>query len=70
VLWRMPRTPSGLALGCALVMWSFDLANKQTFFNHYVLPLGLLLIAVAAADREPTASQNDAAATRLLPAPV
>jgi hypothetical protein len=50
VLWRVPRTPSGLALSAALVMWSFDLANKQTYFNHYVLPLGLLLIAVAASD--------------------
>jgi hypothetical protein len=50
VLWRAPRTPSGLALGCALVMWTFDLANTQTFFNHYVLPLGLLVVAVATAD--------------------
>lgn len=50
VLWRLPRTPSGLALGCAVVMWAFDLANKQTFFNHYMLPLGLLLVAVATAE--------------------
>jgi hypothetical protein len=50
VLWRLPRSLSGLALGGAIVMWAFDLANKQTFFNHYMLPLGLLLIAVAAAD--------------------
>jgi hypothetical protein len=50
VVWRMPRTPSGLALGCAVVMWTFDLANTQTFFNHYVLPLGLLLLALATAD--------------------
>jgi hypothetical protein len=56
VLWRMPRTPSGLALGCAVVMWAFDLANKQTFFNHYLLPLGLLLIAVASAEVLPGAS--------------
>src|SRR4051812_26650542 len=53
VLWRLPRTPSGLALGCATVMWAFDLANKQTFFNHYTLPLGLLVIAVAAAAPQP-----------------
>jgi hypothetical protein len=50
VLWRVPRTPSGLALGCAVVMWTFDLANTQTFFNHYVLPLGLLVLALAIAD--------------------
>lgn len=47
---RLPRTTSGLALGAALVMWTVDLANKDTFFNHYWLPLGLLVIAIAAAD--------------------
>jgi 4-hydroxybenzoate polyprenyltransferase len=65
VLWRLPRTPAGLALGCALVMWAFDLTNKQTFFNHYMLPLGLLLIAVAAAtpqDRDETGAVADPAA--------
>ena len=46
VLVRVPRTPSGLALSCALVMWAYDLANTQTFFNHYVLPLGLLVVAL------------------------
>jgi hypothetical protein len=45
----LPRTPSGLALGAALVMWSLDVANKQSFFNHYSLPLGLIVVAVAAA---------------------
>ncbi len=47
---RVRRTPSGLALSCALVMWAFDLANKQTFFNHYQLPLGLLVVALATAE--------------------
>jgi hypothetical protein len=46
IAWRMPKTPSGLALGCAIVMWAYDLANTQTFFNHYVLPLGLLVVAL------------------------
>jgi len=49
-LWRAPRTLGGLAAASALVMWAFDLGNKQTFFNHYLLPLGLLVIAVAAAE--------------------
>jgi hypothetical protein len=53
VLWRVPRTASGLAIGCAVVMWAFDLANKQTFFNHYTLPLGLLLVALAVAEASP-----------------
>jgi hypothetical protein len=53
VLWRVPRSPSGLALGCAIVMWAYNLTNTQTFFNHYVLPLGLLVVALALADRSP-----------------
>lgn len=44
---RLPRTPAALALACALVMWGFDLANKQTYFNHYWLPLDLLVLALA-----------------------
>ncbi len=46
---RLPRTPAGLALGCALIMWALDIANKQTFFNHYTFPLGLMVVALAAA---------------------
>jgi hypothetical protein len=49
VLWRAPRTPSGLALGSAVVLLGLDLANKQSFFNHYTLPMGLLVVAMAAA---------------------
>jgi len=48
VVWRAPRTPSGLALGSALVLLALDLGNKQSFFNHYTLPLGLLVVALAA----------------------
>jgi hypothetical protein len=55
----LPRTPCGLALGCALVMWALDIANKQSFFNHYTLPLGLLVVALAAAD--PGGAQGRAA---------
>lgn len=52
---RLPRTPSGLALGCALVSLGYALANTQSFFNHYQLPAALLLAAVAlsAAERVP-----------------
>jgi len=49
VLWRAPRTPSGLALGSAVVLLALDLANKQSFFNHYTLPMGLLVVALATA---------------------
>jgi len=49
VLLRVQRSTSGLALGSALVLLALDLANKQSFFNHYTLPLGLLVVALAAA---------------------
>jgi hypothetical protein len=57
VLWRVPRTPSGLALGSAVVLLALDVANKQSFFNHYTLPMGLLVVAIAAA----TAAQQETA---------
>jgi hypothetical protein len=60
VLWRVPRTPSGLALGSALVIWTFDLANTQTYFNHYILPIGLLLVALAAAETPSPRSKSPA----------
>lgn len=48
---RAPRTATGLALGSALVLWTLDATNKQSFFNHYTLPLGLLVLALTAASR-------------------
>ncbi|MDQ1745943.1 MAG: hypothetical protein QOD07_206 [Frankiaceae bacterium] len=48
---RGPRTAAGLALGSALVLWTVDATNKQSFFNHYTLPLGLLVLALTAAAR-------------------
>jgi hypothetical protein len=47
-LLRAPRTLAGLALSCAVVMWALDLGNKQSFFNHYTLPLGLIVVTLAA----------------------
>ncbi|MDQ1683813.1 MAG: hypothetical protein QOC82_550 [Frankiaceae bacterium] len=48
---RAPRTAVGLALGSALVLWTVDATNKQSFFNHYTLPLGLLVLALTAASQ-------------------
>jgi len=52
---RVPRTTSGLAVGSALVLWALDLTNKQSFFNHYTLPLGLMVVAMTAAARKTAA---------------
>jgi len=45
---RLVRDGSGFALAGALVLWTLDLTNKQAFFNHYTLPLGLIVLAIAA----------------------
>jgi hypothetical protein len=57
---RLPRSLSGLGLGCALVLWALDLANKESYFNHYMLTLGMIVIAVAAADQEGQAAPSPA----------
>lgn len=46
---RLVRDGSGFALAGALVLWTLDLTNKQAFFNHYTLPLGLIVLTIAAA---------------------
>lgn len=45
VVRRLPRDATGFCLGSALVLLTLDLLNKQSFFNHYTLPLGLLVLA-------------------------
>jgi hypothetical protein len=60
VLLRAPRTPAGLALGSAVVLLTVALANKQSFFNHYTLGIGLLVVALGLADasRQPSGAQT------------
>ncbi|WP_157892079.1 MULTISPECIES: glycosyltransferase [Frankia] len=43
--WRARGDATGFCLGAALVLLAVDLMNKQTFFNHYTLPMGLLVLA-------------------------
>jgi uncharacterized membrane protein len=45
----LPRSPAGFALGAALVHSIFNVVNRHTFFNHWWLASGLVLLAVAAA---------------------
>lgn len=52
VAWRrLPRTGAGFAAAAALVDLTLDLTNKQSFFNHYTLAMGLLVVAVVEALR-------------------
>jgi hypothetical protein len=48
---RLPRTAAGFAVGGALVELVVDVTNKQSYFNHYTLPMALLVIGLAAQQR-------------------
>jgi hypothetical protein len=43
----LDRSTGGLVLGCGLVFAAFDLANKQTFENQWLLASQLLVTALA-----------------------
>jgi hypothetical protein len=44
---RLPRTPGGLLVGCGLVLAAFDLANKQSFLNQWLLAAQLVVAGLA-----------------------
>jgi hypothetical protein len=44
---RLPRTTPGFTLGSAWVLGTFDLLNKQSFFNEWSLVVELVILAVA-----------------------
>jgi hypothetical protein len=51
---RLPRDGAGLLLGWALVLAAWDLVNKQSFLNQWLLVAQLILAALAlAATRRP-----------------
>ena len=59
----LPRTAAGFSLGAAFVQYVFDLSNKQSFFNHWWLVSGLLLLAVTcllAEDSDPSEERSAA----------
>jgi len=51
--WRPRGDAAGFCAGSALVLLTLDVMNKQSFFNHYTLPMGLLVLTVAALDGGP-----------------
>jgi hypothetical protein len=51
-LTRLPRTAGGLLLGNGLVLAAFDLANKQSFLNQWLLVAQLIVAGLALAARE------------------
>jgi len=50
---RAPWTPSGFALGSALVLLVFFALSKQAFPNYYLAAVGGILVAIGAARIEP-----------------
>ena len=58
---RLPDDLHGLCLGGAAVLLVVDLVNQQTYFNHYLLPLALLLWAALLA---PVGRDTDTRRTR------
>ncbi|MBX6391093.1 MAG: glycosyltransferase [Frankia sp.] len=46
--WRARGDAAGFAAGAALVLLTTAVLNKQSFFNHYTLPMALLVLAAAA----------------------
>ncbi|SNQ45527.1 PMT family glycosyltransferase, 4-amino-4-deoxy-L-arabinose transferase [Frankia canadensis] len=74
--WRARGDAAGFCLGAALVTATAALMNKQTFFNHYTLPMGLLVLAAAALAAAPSEHGNgngqgerDGGGAREVPAP-
>jgi hypothetical protein len=69
--WRARGDATGFAAGGALVLLTMVELNKQSFFNHYTLPMALLILATAttltpedepAAARRPTSDEAAGAA--------
>jgi hypothetical protein len=50
----LERSTAGLVLGCGLVFAAFDLANKQSFENQWLLASQLLVAALACRAIEPS----------------
>ena len=55
VAYRIRGDAVGFAAGAAVLLLLLNLTNQQSFFNHYMLGMGLTVLAVAAAVRRPAA---------------
>jgi hypothetical protein len=61
---RLPRTAVGFAAGGGLVELALDVFNKQSFFNHYTLAMGLFVLALVAHPDAPAAHDHHSCAQR------
>ncbi len=53
--WRARSDAAGFCMGAAVVLLTLDVMNKQSYFNHYTLPMALLVMTLSlhAVDRPP-----------------
>ncbi len=52
--WRVRAGSAEFCAGAGVVLLTLDVMNKQSYFNHYTLPMALLVTALAAAgERRP-----------------
>jgi hypothetical protein len=56
---RLRGSAFGFCLGSALVVYVLNLTNKQSFFNHYTLGMGLVVLAVVVGLREDAGMSSD-----------
>jgi len=56
VVWRVRLDTFGFLLGSAAVMATYNLVNKQSFFNEWELAAGLVLLAVVFGQERPPAA--------------
>lgn len=60
--WRYcPRTGTGFLVGCAVVLSTFGLLNKQTFLNQWWLVSALIVAGLALAERRQPSEALDSA---------
>ncbi len=45
--WRVRVDAAGFCAGAAAVLLTLDVMNKQSYFNHYTLPMALLVMTLA-----------------------
>ncbi|SBW23123.1 hypothetical protein FDG2_3602 [Candidatus Protofrankia californiensis] len=45
--WRARSDAAGFCVGAAVVLLTLDVMNKQSYFNHYTLPMALLVMTLS-----------------------
>jgi hypothetical protein len=57
--WLVVRSRTGFLLGAGVVLAAFDLVNKQTFLNQWVLAAELVVAGLAVISTTPVGDTRD-----------